>query len=101
MKLIVVLSLEACADDLMPVYRGLGIPVFSETDIRGFYLHPPAVAPNNWFGSTDAPAYSKLTFAFVEDEQAGRLLDAIRAHNETHGRPHPVRAFTLNVEQSV
>lgn len=101
MKLIVVLSLEACADDLVPVYRDLGIPVFSETDIRGFYLRQAVAAPDNWFGLTDPPAYSKLTFAFVEDEQAGRLLDAIRVHNETHGRPHPVRAFTLNVEQHV
>lgn len=101
MKLVVVMSLEACADDLRAVYQNLGIPIFSETDIRGFYHHEHLVDPSNWFGKLDAPAYSRLAFAIVDDDQAELLLEAIRAHNETHGRAHPVRAFSLHVEQSV
>jgi hypothetical protein len=54
-----------------------------------------------WFGRSDSPAYSTLTWAFLPEDQAADLLDAIEHYNDTHNLDHPVRAFQMPVDTAV
>jgi hypothetical protein len=102
MKLVAVMSLDAYRDDLHRLYRDREIQVFSELDIEGYHHSqtPPATSVG-WFGRSDSPAYSTLTWAFLPEDQAADLLDAIEHYNDTHNLDHPVRAFQMPVDTAV
>jgi hypothetical protein len=102
MKLVAVMSLDGCCDDLRQIYRDHAVQVFSEIDIQGYYHREPAKATDvSWFGRFDSPAYSTLTWAFLADDQATGLMDAIAAYNAERNLDHPVRAFELPVDRAV
>jgi hypothetical protein len=102
MKLVAVMSLDSYRDDLHRIYREHAIRVFSEIDIEGYHHSQPSPATAiGWFGRSNSPAYSTLTWAFLADDQADDLLDAIQAYNDTHNLDHPVRAFEMPVDRAV
>ena len=101
MKLVAIMSLEAYSGRLEKLYADHKVPVFSEFDIRGFRLEDTAIDKMDWFGHPKPPLYSTLTFAFVPDEKAGELLDAIEGVNQDLDTSHPIRAFQMDVERSV
>ena len=102
MKLVAVMSLDAYRDDLHRIYRDHDIRIFSEIDIQGYhYQQTPAATEIGWFGHASHPAYSTLTWAFLPDEQAGPLLDAIDAFNTRNDPSHPVHAFQMPVDRAV
>lgn len=102
MKLVAIMSVAAYADALHDLVRAHRIPVYSETDIRGYHTDTPSdVRRLGWFGRADTPAYSHLAFAFLPDDAAQGLLDTIAEHNATHDLDHPLRAFLMPVEQAV
>ncbi|WP_258096141.1 hypothetical protein [Salinibacter sp. 10B] len=102
MKLVAVMSLDAYRDDLHRIYREHAIRVFSELDIEGYHhSQTPSAAAIGWFGRSESPAYSTLTWAFLAEEQAADLLDAIEHYNDTHNLDHPVRAFQMPVDKAV
>ena len=101
MKLVAIMSVDAYANVLERVYTEHRIPVFSEMDIQGFRLDDDADVEGNWFASGHSPVYSKLTFAFVSEEQAEELLTAIDEVNRKKGLESPIRAFQLAVEKAV
>jgi len=101
MKLVVIMSVDACAEALERIYADHHVPVFSEADIRGFHRDSRVPIKENWFGNTRSPVYSKLTFAFLPAGKADELLGAISAFNEENHPDSPIRAFLLNVEKSI
>ena len=102
MKLVAVMSIDTYRDALLRLYRDHAIRVFSEIDIRGHYHEPASTAADiGWFGRTSHPAYSMLTWAFVDDDEAGAFMEAIATFNTTHDPDHPVRAFQMDVERAV
>ena len=102
MKLVAIMSLDAYRKDLHQIYREHEVRVFSELDIRGYHHQkPPPATKVGWFGGTDSAAYSTLTWAFLPEEQAGDLLEAIEDYNEMHNLDHPIRAFQMPVDRSV
>ena len=101
MKLVVIMSVDAYADVLERVYAEHQIPVFSEMDIEGFRFDGDEDVEGNWFGSGHSPVYSKLTFAFVSEEQAAELMEAIAVVNREKDLASPIRAFQLAVEKSM
>ena len=101
MKLVVIMSLEAYAGDLEKIYTDHRVPVFSETEIKGFRLEDFGVGKRDWFSRPHTPLYSILTFAFVDADKAGELLDAIDDANKTIASESPIRAFQLDVERSI
>jgi hypothetical protein len=102
MKLVAIMSVAEYADALHDLVQAHRIPVYSETDIRGYHTDTPAdVQRLGWFGRTDAPTYSHLAFAFLNDAEASALLDAIADHNDAHDLDHPLRAFLMPVERAV
>lgn len=102
MKLIAIMSLDAYRKDLHQIYREHEVRVFSELDIRGYHHRErPRATEVGWFGGTDSAAYSTLTWAFLPEDQAADLLDAIEAYNDVHNFDHPVRAFQMPVDRAV
>lgn len=102
MKLVVVMSLDAYRDDLHKIYRDHQIRVFSEIDIEGYHhQQTPAPTAVGWFGYSESPAYSTLTWAFLRQEQAVELLEAIEEYNGQRNLDHPVRAFQMPVDRSI
>ena len=97
MKLVVIMSVEACADVLERLYAEHRIPVFSEMNIAGFRLAEDAATPPGWFGGV----FSKLTFAFVPGGKATELMDVIETYNRAHPSASPIRAFQMPVERAV
>lgn len=102
MKLVAVMSIDTYRDDLMRLYREHAIQVFSEIDIRGHYHEGESSASDiGWFGRSNHPAYSMLTWAFVSEDEAHAFMEAIATFNTTHDPDHPVRAFQMDVERAV
>lgn len=102
MKLVAVMSLDMYREELHRIYRDHSIQIFSEIDIEGYHhRQTPDATQIGWFGHANHPAYSTLTWAFLNDEQADQLLDAIDAFNATNDPAHPVHAFKMPVDRAV
>jgi len=101
MKLIAIMSLDAYRDEVHQLLRDREIEVFSELDIEGYHQSSDAGATPAWFGGGTPPTDSTLTWAFLDEAQAERLLDAVAALNERRNLDRPVRAFEMNVERAV
>lgn len=101
MKLIAIMSLDTYRDDVHALLREREIAVFSELDIEGYHQLSSEGASPAWFGSGTPPTDSTLTWAFLEEEQATLLMDAVATFNEKRDLERPVRGFELNVDRSV
>ncbi len=82
MKLVAIMTLDAYRDDVHALLRDREIEVFSELDIEGHHQSSAAGAAPAWFGSGTPPADSTLTWAFLDDDQAGPLAHAISGLND-------------------
>lgn len=104
MKLVALMSIEEYSKDLKKLLVSHRIPVFSEMDILGFKTNGEDSVEENWFSAGgEYHIYSALFFAFVGEEKAEELLEAVAEHNQAHEGTdnHPFRAFQLNVEKSL
>lgn len=104
MKLVAIMSLDTYRDDLHALLRERKIEVFSELDIEGYHQASDGSGVNptpGWFRGGTPPTDSTLTWAFLNDEQADQLLDAITALNDRRDLERPVRAFQMNVDRAV
>lgn len=101
MKLVAIMSLDTYRNDVHALLREREIEVFSELDIEGYHQSSTAGTSPAWFGSGTPPTDSTLTWAFLDDTQAGALLEAVAAFNERRDLERPVRAFEMNVERAV
>ncbi|WP_263787545.1 hypothetical protein [Salinibacter grassmerensis] len=101
MKLVAIMSLDTYRGDIHDLLREREIEVFSELDIEGHHQSSAAGAAPAWFGGGTPPADSTLTWAFLDDAPAGRLLDAIADFNERRDLDRPVRGFQMNVGRAV
>jgi len=102
MKLVAVMSLDSNRKALHRMYREHSIQVFSEIDIKGYHhTQSPSAADVGWFGHASHPAYSTLTWAFLPEDQAELLLDAIATLNADADPKHPIRAFQMPVDRSI
>lgn len=103
MKLVAVMSLDTYRDDLHALLRDREVAVFSEIDIEGYHQVPSerTEATPAWFGKGTPPTDSTLTWAFLDDEQADALLEAVADFNERRDLERPVRAFEMDVERAV
>ena len=101
MKLVAIMSLDAYRDDIHDLLRDREIEVFSELDIEGYHQSSAAGTAPAWFGGGAPPTDSTLTWAFLDDTQAGHLLDAIADFNERGDPERPVRAFQMSVDRAV
>ena len=95
MKLVMLMYLkddEPCVDRLL---RELDVPVFSRFSMEGVGEGSPG-----WYGEVH-PYESRMTFAMVADDLAGRLMEAVSAGaGGLEDLDHPVRAVQLAVERS-
>jgi hypothetical protein len=102
MKLIAILSIEDFHPDLGKVFKNLEIPVYSEIEMTGFRSEKGnSLGLQNWFAHKRTGVFSKLSFAFVAENQADALMKAIEVFNTEKPSSNPVHAFQLNVEKAV
>ena len=104
MKLVAIMSLDTYRSDLHALLRERKIEVFSELDIEGYHQasNGGEVNPSpGWFRGGAPPTDSTLTWAFLDDDQAAQLLDAIGDFNERRDLERPVRAFQMSVDRAV
>jgi len=100
MKLVAIMSLDAYREDVHALLREREIEVFSELAIEGYH-HSSAGAVPAWFGGGTPPTDSTLTWAFLDEEQADVLLDAVATLNEQRTLERAVRAFQMDVDRAV
>ncbi len=98
MKLLVVMSIEAHANEIRKLFVEHQVPVYSEAPIQGFRLQAQEPQPDNWFAHGHVQVYSSLIFAFVPADKAHELLDAVRDLSRSLGDQNPLRAFQLSVD---
>jgi hypothetical protein len=101
MKLVAIMSLDAYRDDLHTLLREREIEVFSELDIEGYHQSSAAGAAPAWFGGGTPSTDSTLTWAFLGEDQATMLMDAVADFNERRDLERPVRAFQMDVDRAV
>lgn len=101
MKLVVILSDATYSEDVEKICAEHRVAVFSEVEIQGFRLQDQAAELRSWFGGSHAAVYSKLMFAFVAEEKASELLNAVDKYNRTESVVSPVRAFQMHVERNI
>lgn len=101
MKLIAIMSLDTYRSDVHALLREREIEVFSELNIEGYHQLSAKGAAPAWFGKETPPTESTLTWAFLDDEQADVLLEAVTDLNEQRDLERPVRAFAMDVERAV
>lgn len=102
MKLIAVFCIEEYKREVKKIFIDNNVPVFSGVDIRGFRI-PDKSLPNgaNWFSDHSEYEHSVLNFAFVNAEQADKMLEAIKQTNQSAEMERPIHAFQMNVEKYV
>lgn len=101
MKQVIVLSVKDFESDLRTVLKGLEIPIFSKIDIEGCRNTQGSLDLSNWFASSSDPDFSLMYFAFVPDEVADKILNAIHEWNTNQSSLSPMHAYLLPVERSV
>jgi len=101
MKQVIVLSIKDYESELQKILKGLEIPTFSKVDIEGCRNTKGGADLSNWFANRADSDFSVMYFAFVLDEVAELILDAIQYWNESTGGQNPMHAFIQPVERSV
>ena len=103
MKLIVVMSIAEYSKDVRKILVKQNIPIFSEMEMEGYRVDRDKSIEDNWFADRDRGIYSRVYLAFVDNDRADHLLEAVHQYNDDHKdhEMHPLRAFQLNVEKTV
>lgn len=101
MKLIIAMSVRQYQDELLGIFNGLEIPVFSKTDVQGIKNHNQPADITNWFVANRESDFSVMFFAFVADEVADVIMEAVRNWDSENEAKSQMHAYVLNVEQSI
>lgn len=101
MKQVVVLSIKEFEEQIEKLFSGLEIQIFSKMDIEGHKNVHRKPDLSNWFGGRKESDYSVMFFMFVADDQATKILDAIKLWNEKNEPQNPVHAYEMDVARTV
>ncbi len=100
MKLIAFLTLDDYQDILKNILQQHKIPVFSQLPVKGYRIQETNLGAS-WFSGNSNIEYAVLNFSFLEEAQASKLMNAIKAVNEKSDLERPIHAYQLNVEKVV
>lgn len=101
MKLIIAMSVKQYQEELVGIFQGLEIPVFSKTDIQGYKNHDQPADVTNWFVANRESDFSVMFFAFVADNVANTIMETIKNWDQNNEAKSQMHAYVLNVDQSV
>ncbi len=102
MKLIVITSLYEFTKEIERFLREKKVLAYFEMDVQGFKVFEENENfKENWFvsGPHQRPTNSLGIFAFIENQKATQLMQALKEFDEEHG--NILNAFSVNVEESV
>jgi len=93
-KLLFMMYLEE--DDALVQARleALEVTVYSRISLEGH-----GTGAVGWYGDV-APFQSRMVFAVLPEDQARRLLEAVRTWTGGADPAHPVRAFVVGIEDA-
>ena len=98
MKLIVAMGIEEDTQLLRLIFQEHDVLIYSEAPVEGFRPRAKQTDPANWFASNSEGVFSRVVFAFVEDQIAAKLIEAVRERNTRDHLRNPLHAFQLKVE---
>ncbi|MGL1887468.1 MAG: hypothetical protein OCD76_13215 [Reichenbachiella sp.] len=101
MKQVIILSPRAYQDKIKTILKGLHISVFSKLDIEGYSTETDKIDVTNWFGAGKEVDFSVMFFAFVKEDSAEEILNAVAKWNTENGDMLPLHAYQMPVEKSV
>lgn len=101
MKQIIVLGIEENRKEMHQLMQKAGAQIFSEVPIKGFRNETQTADRANWFAGHTQAVYSELLFSFVDEAVADRILESIKAFNESKKTNYPLHGFVMPLEKFV
>lgn len=102
LKYIVVQCAEAYGQELDKIFNEIQINAYSEIPVDGFMQSADGNSEDsNWFGSSKNPYRYIMSFSFMEEDKADKLLKRITKFNHTIEGISPINAYVMPVEKSV
>ena len=102
MKMIVLTSLYEFTKEIEAFLKSQNVLAYFEMDVQGFKVFEENENYlENWFvnGPYERPTNSMGIFAFIKNEKASQLMEAVKEFDNKHGKI--LNAFSINVEESV
>ena len=95
MKLVILMHLEDDAEGVEQLLAEHEVAAYSELPVLGH-----GSGAKGWYGEV-APYRSRMLLAFLKEEKAGELIEAVEHCTICKHPRHPVHAWVVDVERSV
>ena len=95
MKLVILMHLEDDAEGVEQLLAEHEVAAYSELPVLGH-----GSGAKGWYGEV-APYRSRMLVAFLKEDKAGQLIEAVERCTICKHPHHPVHAWVVDVERSV
>lgn len=100
MKLLMITAIEVFENDIKFLLKKAAITHYSYTDVKGFRDLSQESVGNNWFAGDMNDSQSIIFYAFVAEEKADQLFNAVAEFNKQQRTLSKVHVVVLNIEKS-
>ena len=102
MKSIIIQSAEAYHHELKLIFKEIHIDAYSEMPVDGFMESADGSSDiSNWFASSKNPYRYFVSFTFLAEDKAEKLLSRIKKFNEKTEGISPIHAYVSAIEKFV
>jgi hypothetical protein len=102
MKFVIIQCVKAYHHELQQIFKSIKISAYSEMDVEGFMEQADGNTDfANWFGSRKNPYNYMVSFTFLAEDKANRLLERIDEFNHSIDAMSPMNAYIVGVEKFV
>ena len=95
MKLVILMHLEDDAEGVEQLLAEHEVAAYSELPVLGH-----GSGAKGWYGEV-APYRSRMLLAFLKEDKAGELIEAVERCTTCKHPHHPVHAWVVDVERCV
>jgi len=102
MKFVIIQCVKAYHPELEKIFKAIKINAYSEMDVEGFMEQADGTTDfSNWFAASKNPYNYMVSFMFLADDKADKLLERINEFNNTVEGMSPMNAYIVGVEKFV
>lgn len=102
MKFVIIQCVKAYHPELEKIFKAIKINAYSEMDVEGFMEQADGNTDfSNWFAASKNPYNYMVSFMFLADDKADKLLERINEFNNTVEGMSPMNAYIVGVEKFV